>query len=138
LGLATAYDKLGKYKEAFEAHKNYLVYKDSLFNEESNKQIEEIKTQYETEKKEKQLIEQEVIITKEQLRVRQRNYTLVGLALVLIFIIILSVYIYKQQKFKQQKLIEENRLKDEIAKITLQNELHEERIRISRDLHDNI
>src|SRR5690606_31084870 len=138
LGLATAYDKLGKYKEAFEAHKNYLVYKDSLFNEESNKQIEEIRTQYETEKKEKQLIEQEVIITKEQLRVRQRNYTLVGLALVLIFIIILSVYIYKQQKFKQQKLIEENRLKDELAKITLQNQLHQERTRISRDLHDNI
>ncbi|MBL1232212.1 MAG: tetratricopeptide repeat protein [Flavobacteriales bacterium] len=138
LGLATAYDKLGKYKEAFEAHKNYLVYKDSIFNEESNKQIEEIRTQYETEKKEKQLAEQEVIITKEQLRVRQRNYTLVGLALVLIFIVILSVYVYKQQKFKQQKLIEENRLKDEIAKITLQNELHEERIRISRDLHDNI
>ncbi|NCP46022.1 MAG: sensor histidine kinase, partial [Flavobacteriales bacterium] len=93
---------------------------------------------YETAEKEKQLAEQEVIITKEQLRVRQRNYTLVGLALVIIFIIILGVYIYKQQKFKQQKLIEENQLKDEIAKITLQNELHEERIRISRDLHDNV
>lgn len=138
LGLATAYDKLGKYKEAFEAHKNYLVYKDSIFNEESNKQIEEIRTQYETEKKEKLLAEQEVMLTKEQLRVKQRNYTLLGLGLVLIFILVLSYYIYKQQKFKQQKLIEENRLKDELAKITLQNELHEERIRISRDLHDNI
>ena len=111
---------------------------DSIYNEESNKLISEMQVKYETAEKEKQLAEQEVIITKEQLRVRQRNYTLVGLALVIIFIIILGVYIYKQQKFKQQKLIGENQLKDEIAKITLQNELHEERIRISRDLHDNV
>ena len=112
--------------------------KDSLLNEKSNKAMAQLEIQYETEKKEKLLAEQEVMLTKEQLRVKQRNYTLLGLGLVLIFILVLSYYIYKQQKFKQQKLIEENRLKDEIAKITLQNELHEERIRISRDLHDNI
>lgn len=112
--------------------------KDSLLNEKSNKAMAQLEIQYETEKKEKLLAEQEVMLTKEQLRVKQRNYTLLGLGLVLIFILVLSYYIYKQQKFKQQKLIEENRLKDELAKITLQNQLHQERTRISRDLHDNI
>ena len=112
--------------------------KDSLLNENTNQAIAKLEVQFETEKKEKQLAEQEVIITKEQLRVKQRNYTLIGLGLVLVFLLILGRYVYQQQKFKQQKLIEENRLKDELAKIRLQNELHEERTRISRDLHDNI
>ena len=111
---------------------------DSLLNEKSNKAIAQLEIQYETEKKEKLLAEQEVMLTKEQLRVKQRNYTLLGLGLVLIFISVLSYYIYKQQKFKQEKLIEENRLKDELARIALQNKLHEERTRISKDLHDNI
>lgn len=136
--LAECLEKINQPEQAIKYLKISRDLKDSLLNEKSNKAIAQLEIQYETEKKEKQLIEQEVMLTKEQLRVRQRNYTLVGLALVLIFIIILGVYIYKQQNFKQQKLIEENRLKDEIAKITLQNELHEERIRISRDLHDNV
>lgn len=138
MNLAECLEKTNQPNEAINYLKIAHNLQDSLLNEKSNKAIAQLEIQYETEKKEKQLAEQEVIITKEQLRVRQRNYTLVGLALVMIFIIILGVYIYKQQKFKQQKLIEENRLKDEIAKIRLQNELHEERIRISRDLHDNV
>ncbi|PIQ14785.1 MAG: hypothetical protein COW67_11975 [Flavobacteriales bacterium CG18_big_fil_WC_8_21_14_2_50_32_9] len=137
-GLARLENMRGNYDASDNYFDLYVENMDSIYNEESNKLISEMQVKYETAEKEKQLAEQEVIITKEQLRVRQRNYTLVGLALVIIFIIILGVYIYKQQKFKQQKLIEENQLKDEIAKITLQNELHEERIRISRDLHDNV
>ena len=137
-GLARLENMRGNYDASDNYFDLYVENMDSIYNEESNKLISEMQVKYETAQKEKQLAEQEVMLTKEQLRVRQRNYTLVGLALVIIFIIILGVYIYKQQKFKQQKLIEENRLKDEIAKITLQNELHEERIRISRDLHDNV
>lgn len=137
-GLARLENMRGNYDDSDNYFDLYVAYMDSIYNEDSNELISEMQVKYETAEKEKQLAEKEVIITKEQLRVKQRNYTLLGLALVLIFIIILSVYIYKQQKFKQQKLMEENRLKEELAKIKLQNELHEERTRISRDLHDNI
>lgn len=135
---ATCYEKLGDVTNTVKFLKIQQNLKDSLLNENTNQAIAKLEVQFETEKKEKQLAEQEVIITKEQLRVKQRNYTLIGLALVLGFLLILGRYIYLQQQFKQQKLIEENRLKDKLAKITLQNELHEERSRISRDLHDNI
>lgn len=136
--LSECLEKTNQPNEAIKYLKISHDLKDSLLNEKSNKAMAQLEIQYETEKKEKLLAEQEVMLTKEQLRVKQRNYTLLGLGLVLIFILVLSYYIYKQQKFKQQKLIEENRLKDEIAKITLQNQLHQERTRISRDLHDNI
>lgn len=136
--LSECLEKTNQPNEAIKYLKISHDLKDSLLNEKSNKAMAQLEIQYETEKKEKLLAEQEVMLTKEQLRVKQRNYTLLGLGLVLIFILVLSYYIYKQQKFKQQKLIEENRLKDELAKITLQNQLHQERTRISRDLHDNI
>lgn len=136
--LSECLEKTNQPNEAIKYLKISHDLQDSLLNEKSNKAIAQLEIQYETEKKEKQLAEQEVMLTKEQLRVKQRNYTLLGLGVVLIFISVLSYYIYKQQKFKQQKLIEENRLKDELAKITLQNKLHQERTRISRDLHDNI
>ncbi|MBI2279664.1 MAG: hypothetical protein HYU68_03105 [Bacteroidetes bacterium] len=135
---AICYEKLGDVTNTVKFLKIQQALKDSLLNETTNKAIAKLEVQFETEKKEKQLAEQEVLITKEQLRVKQRNYTLIGLGLLLIFVLILGRYVYRQQKFKQQKLIEENRLKDELAKITLQNELYEERSRISRDLHDNI
>ncbi|MDT8412781.1 MAG: sensor histidine kinase [Vicingaceae bacterium] len=136
--LSECLEKTNQPNEAIKYLKISHDLQDSLLNEKSNKAMAQLEIQYETEKKEKLLAEQEVMLTKEQLRVKQRNYTLLGLGLVLVFILVLSYYIYKQQKFKQQKLIEENSLKDELAKITLQNELHEERIRISRDLHDNV
>ena len=136
--LATCYEKTGNVANTVKFLKIQQNLKDSILNIATNEAIAELEVQFETEKKEKQLAEQEVIITKEQLRVKQRNYTLIGLALVLIFLLILGRYIYQQQKFKQQKLIEENQLKDELAKVRLQNELYEERTRISKDLHDNI
>src|SRR5690606_304009 len=56
----------------------------------------------------------------------------------LLLLVVLGVNIYRQQKFKQERLLEENRLKDQVASEQLKNKVHEERLRISRDLHDNI
>ncbi len=138
LGLADAYGKLNKYKAAFLAHQQYAVIKDSMLNETTNEQISTLKTQYETAKKEKEIAKQKVELAEQDQQAQQRNYMLLALFFVLIFMLIIGAFIYKQQKEKQRQLIEENRLKDEIAQAKIQNELHEERLRISRDLHDNI
>jgi signal transduction histidine kinase len=45
---------------------------------------------------------------------------------------------YNQQKLKNRQLQKENELKDALIKIETQNRLQEQRLRISRDLHDNI
>jgi tetratricopeptide (TPR) repeat protein/serine phosphatase RsbU (regulator of sigma subunit) len=52
---AELYEKKGDYKQAFEYHKLYSDIKDSLLNEESSKQITEMNTKYESEKKEKDI-----------------------------------------------------------------------------------
>lgn len=58
-----------------------------------------------------------------------------GLAIVLG---LLGYLLFSQQKLKNRQLQKEGELKSALAKIETQNELQEQRLRISRDLHDNI
>lgn len=136
--LSICHEKMGNTSEAIHYLKIQQNLKDSLLNENTNKAIAELEVQFETEKKEKQIIEQKVKITEQELKHKKRTNQLVILVSILLLVIVASYFIYKQQKLKQQRLIEENRLKDQLAKVKIQNELHEERLRISRDLHDNI
>ncbi|OFX26987.1 MAG: hypothetical protein A2033_15950 [Bacteroidetes bacterium GWA2_31_9] len=50
------YYRLGKYKMAYDYYQQYSDIKDSLLNEASSKQLTEISTKYETEKKEKEIV----------------------------------------------------------------------------------
>ena len=58
-----------------------------------------------------------------------------GLALILG---LLGFLFFNQQKLKNRQLKKEGELKTALAKIETQNSLQEQRLRISRDLHDNI
>src|SRR5690606_32547763 len=88
--------------------------------------------------KEHQLLLYRVDIAEKNLIIQKRNaqvYGLIGLALVLMLI---GYLFYKQQKLKNDQLLKENELKDALLKIETQSRLQEQRLRISRDLHDNI
>lgn len=136
--LSVCYEKTGNATEAINYLKIQQTLKDSMLNENTNKAIAELEVQFETEKKEKQIIEQKVKITDQELKNKARTNSLIVVTAILLLVLVSGYFIYKQQKLKQQRLIEENRLRDQLARVTLQNELHEERLRISRDLHDNI
>ena len=138
LGLSDAYEKSNQFEKAFDAYQQYNVVKDSMLNEVTQEQIALLNTQYETEKKEKEIASQQLEISEQQLQVKQRNYLLLGLGLMVLFITIVGGFVYKYQKQKQLRLQEENVLKDEIAQVSIQNKLHQERLHISNDLHDNI
>lgn len=58
-GLAETYQRMGNYQKAFENLTLYQAYKDSVFNETKNKQLAELETQYETEKKDKAIADLE-------------------------------------------------------------------------------
>ncbi|NDK18791.1 MAG: tetratricopeptide repeat protein, partial [Zetaproteobacteria bacterium] len=88
-----SYEKIGDFVNTIKFLKIQQTLKDSMLNMTTNKVIAQLEVQFETEKKEKQLAEQEIKITKEQLRVKQGNYTLIGLGLVLVFLLILGRYI---------------------------------------------
>jgi signal transduction histidine kinase len=133
-----AYDYISKiYKQKNKAdsalyyYKKHIDIKDQMFTEKQEAKISELNIAYETEKKEFAIAESKIKI--------QRKNLLLYLSLSGVLLLGLIGYlIYIQQRTKNKKLKKEMELKTALAKIETQNKLEEQRLRISRDLHDNI
>ena len=136
--IAKTYLELKDYKNAYTYDKRFQVLKDSTDNLLTTNKIEELKIQFETEKKEKLLSEAKTENLIKESKIRQKNYIILG-AFGLAFLLGLIGYLmFKQQKLKNIQLVKENELRQALSKIETQNKLQEQRIEISRDLHDNI
>lgn len=91
----------------------------------------ELETKYQTAEKEKQLLQKEA-------EAKKKTTTIIILSLLAFFITIVGFLIYRQQRLKNVQQKQEFELQSAIAQIENQNKLHEQRLAISRDLHDNI
>jgi len=114
LDLSRTEELLGEDKMALDYYKKYSAAKDSVFNSENEKKITTLQMQYEFDKKEASVkAEQE----KQKL---VRNYIYSALGIVVVFLMVLLV--------QRNKIAKERRI----------IELEQERMRISRDLHDDL
>ena len=107
--MASIYSEMKDYKNAFKYMSLFSFYKDSVLNEEKQKQIIELQTRFETEKKEKEIVllnkdkilkETEIQRQTEEIKQQQvLNYSILfGLGIFLFFsIIILRMYIQKRR-----------------------------------------
>ena len=104
--LAELYSWNNKYKSGYEYLQKFVALNDSIFNETKIATITEIQTQYETEKKEKQIEYQKLKIQSE---LRTRNQLIVIVCLLLIIAVILVVLYRKNIKtniiLRKQKLL---------------------------------
>ena len=129
--ISQCYENLNNKEKAFLNYKKFVQYKDSLLNKETNSKIAELEIEFETAKKEKQLLQNEVEIK------NSKNRLIATFALT-ILISLIGFLIYRQQKLKNKQQNQEFELKTAISKIETQNKLQDQRLTISRDLHDNI
>ncbi len=129
--LSKANAGLGKYNQAYLFSNLYTIGKDSLFADEKTKTVFELETKYQTEKKEKLLLQKEA-------EAKQKNGIIIGVSLLSFLLALIGLLIYRQQKQKILQQTQEYKLKKAIAAIENQNKLQEQRLNISRDLHDNI
>ncbi len=136
--LAKTFEKLNQFRESNEYLKLYIKYNDSIISSEKLKSIAEIETKYQTEKKEKEILTQRADLAEKELNLNRKNTQIIGLVILAIVISILGYLLYNQQKLKHKQLKKESELKEALIKIETQNKLQEQRLRISRDLHDNI
>ncbi len=136
--LVDLYQREGKLKEAlaaeFEKEKTYQA----VISEKKEAALAEFKILYETQKKEQQLAENKVLLLQNEAKSRRNNYLLIALSIVVFFVALVGYLLYRQQKAKIHQQEKEFELKSAIALIEKQNELQEQRLSISRDLHDNI
>ncbi len=96
--LSVLYEKTKQDEKALVFYKLYTQNKDSVFNISKHKQFEELQTKYETEKKENRIVQQELVIKKNNVVILA---SVIGLSIGLVFILIMSwLYIQKHKAYK--------------------------------------
>ncbi|MCW3107879.1 MAG: tetratricopeptide repeat protein, partial [Segetibacter sp.] len=130
--LAGIAKKQGNYQQAYEYQLKHASLKDSIFKSESQKEIEELSTRYETNKKEQR-------IKIQSFQIQKRNIwicIMIGFILAAGFVswLVYNRHELQQQARLQQEIINQQQLS---AKAVLAAE-ERERARIAEDLHDGI
>ena len=137
--LGKTYQAMGDYKKAYTLQEKSIAFKDSLFNIERLKTIQEIQTKYETEKKEQQI---SILNNQNELKEAtiQRNYFLMGGLVATVLLIVLGFYLWRYRYLQKQKAIaQEQKVRLREAQISAVIESQErERRRFASDLHDGM
>ncbi len=135
---STYYQANKEPQKALEYYKNFTAFKDSIHSQTTKGKIAELEIEYQTEKKEKEILAQRADLAEKELDLNRKNTQVIGLIILAVLLTILGYLFYSQQKLKNKQLQRESELKEALVKIETQNRLQEQRLRISRDLHDNI
>ncbi len=125
--ITQCYLELNDYQSAFKYNAVFQSLKDSTLNAQTNSRVAELQIEFETEKKEQE-------IEKQKLEIKTKNLYSLLLVFGLLVLGLIIGFIYK----KKHQLSKELKLKDALAAAQTQNRLQEQRLHISRDLHDNI
>jgi serine phosphatase RsbU (regulator of sigma subunit) len=100
--LASVHTTLKNYQKALEYTNHFYQEKDSLFSQEALKQVTEINTKYQTEKKEKEI---QLLTKDQQLKdktLREQRVIRIALIVGLGLFFILSFTLYNRYRFKQK------------------------------------
>lgn len=131
LDLISAYSAIGMQDSARYYRERQNTDRDTIMGKVAIGEALEMEAKYQNEKKQRLLEQKEAEAT-------QRNMLILILAAVALFCIIIGYLIYRQQRMKNQQQQQEFELRQTIAQIETQNKLQEQRLAISKDLHDNI
>ncbi len=126
--LAILYSSIHKYREAFRHQQAAYQINDSLLNKEKTIAVDMLEIKYRTAEKDKTLAQNQLMITEQKSRLRQKNiwiYIVTGSSLLLA----LSLVSYLRANRHKQKI--------RVLKAVIEGE-EKERSRIARELHDGI
>lgn len=129
---------LGNSKMGSEYLASFISINDSIFSKNNADAIAGLEVKFKTQEKEIQLAETRAKLAEKELKIGRKNTLIYGTSALALLLAILGYLLYQQQKLKNKQLQKENELKEALTQIATQNKLQEQRLRISRDLHDNI
>lgn len=123
---------IGNIDKAYLYYKRSRTINDSLFTENVSKQVSELKTKYETAKKEQKIAVQQTAINK-------RNYIIAGISIGTFLLALLGVSYYNRYKLRQQDRLQKAIInQQELATKAVIDAEERERKRIAGDLHDGV
>jgi len=144
--LNTVLEKNGDYKKAYQYQKIYHKLNDSIFSVEKAKNINEIITKYEVNKKNNQIL---LLNQQKEFQEKKSKLVLVSSLLFILILIGILYFVYKKSQFQKKLRHQENiNHEQEKEKLLQEQEIKEmnalikgtdsERNRIAKDLHDGI
>jgi len=140
--LSELYTKKRNFEKANYYLKRYHAINDSINNNELREKVNDIEIKYKTEKKDKEITQQQLALNEQTLKLqkKQSQYKLMtGFAIFLLISGMLSWFIYQQrQKRKNQEIVSLKR-EQQVKTLELLMEGEEkERFRIAKELHDGV
>ena len=104
--LSKTYDQLGDINSAYSYYKKYISLKDSIFTKESENQLNELNTKYQTEKKDLELAKNKAEITNE----KNKRYITYGALAFFILLFSIAIWAFRQKKKSASLLQSKNQL----------------------------
>ena len=102
--LSACYDRLGEPKETLEYYKKYTAESFRLYNEDKERTEKELMVRYETEKRNKELVQKNMLLQKEQNRVM----ALVGITFVVLIVVLLFYINYRRKNRLYKQIVRES------------------------------
>ncbi|MFN5418127.1 MAG: histidine kinase [Flavobacteriia bacterium] len=129
--LADLYQRKGQFEKAFLTFKKFKAMEDSVLNGSVKNEMANLQVRYDSEKTKRELAENEIILE------NRKKWLLVSLVGISLLILVLF-FVYRYQKAKRKNERKELELNKELEKTILEKDFADEKIRIARELHDNI
>lgn len=144
--LSEVYEAMKDYPQCLKYHQLYAQYSDSVYNEDNAKQMAEMQTKYETEKKELENRELKDLNQIKALEIEQekqngfiKNLIIISISILLILGGVLAYAFYHKKQIQQKAELDAEiaRQKEIRVKAVIDAE-EKERRRIAQDLHDGV
>lgn len=146
MSLSNYYRAFGSYKKALAYRDTYLELYEEIKEKQRDETVYNLETNYQTEKKERKIIEQQLTIERKN---RLNSQILFGISTLVLFLIGLYIFFKKRLKYHrtiaiqdrklQKQQLEELKQKNKLTNLSILIEGQEaERLRIAKDLHDSL
>jgi signal transduction histidine kinase len=133
-GKAMAFAGLRDFERAFQIQRQFQHASDSLSINENRQVVADLMVKYETAEKELALLETEKLVREKELKLKNRTLWILSALGLVMLVSGLAFTVYRQKKaVEKQALLQLN-----LAEQKSINKLQEDRLNISRELHDNI
>ncbi|RYZ59458.1 MAG: tetratricopeptide repeat protein [Chitinophagaceae bacterium] len=141
-GMSEAYEELGRHREALQSYKAYIVSRDSIQGEDTQKHIAELEVQYKTSQKEKTIAQKNLEVAQKEVQLQKSNqmtfYSIGSTLVALLVALLVGLHFRNKRKLHQRQLAGLQKEKElHLLQAIMQGE-EKERSRIAKDLHDGV
>lgn len=137
--MSVVYEETKDYHNAMIYHQLYTQYSDSVYTSENAKQMAEMQTKYDVEKKDLELLKNKAELEAKEKQAFIKNIIIASVIGLIILLSIVGLLFYRKKQVEQQaKLDAEIATQKEIRTKAILEAEEKERRRIAQDLHDGV